>query len=414
VLLSTITAFLPKTHIRWKLKILDQGSRILLYYVRIRVILMNAHLNHEQKFHAKSGNRGKRITRTLARRFSTPAVGFLFITIILSASVFIFSMKSGVPKFSLPTLVELTSSNVASIAKIYQIENGVEITSLLFSPDGLYLAVARLDNILHIWSTKDYHLIYSFTTESLCGDCIAFSPDSRFIAAVRAGRPYDVIVWDLETGKSPWESMGTLVKPDESISGVAFSPDGRLLAEAIENRVLFWEVDEAGYVLAREIVGHSAPVKSLAFSPDGRRLLTTSADMTAKVWDVNTGDWLITLSGHTGIVAKGIYSPDGIWLVTAGYDRTIRFWDSQTGALMKVILEYTTPVSKLAYSPNGQILASSGVRERIILWDGLTWVPLLIMKEPGKDDSPLAFSPDNKIFASTSSTNTLWVWGVKK
>lgn len=375
---------------------------------------MNSQLNHELKIRNKQGNRGNRITRSLLRRFATPAVGFLITTIILSATVFILSMKSGVQKFSLPTLIELTSANATSIEKIHQIEKGVQITSLLFSPDGLYLAVARLDNILHVWSTKDYHLIYAFPTESLCGDCVTFSPDSHFIAAIREGRPYDVIIWDLETGKSPWESMGTLVSTDEFISSFAFSPDGKLLAEAIENRVLFWEVDVTGYVLVREIVGHSAPVTSLAFSPDGRKLLTTSVDMTAKVWDVDTGNWLITLSGHTDIVAKGICSPDGAWFVTAGYDRTIRFWDSQTGALVKVLIEHTTPVRKLAFSPNGQILASSGINERIILWDGLTWAPLLIMDESGEDDIPLAFSPDNKIFTSTSPMNTLWVWGVKK
>jgi WD40 repeat protein len=375
---------------------------------------MNDYLNQEQKRPDKSGNGGRRVTRSLVRRFATPAAGFLIVTIILSATVFVFSMKSGVPKFTLPTLIELTSANATSMEKIHQIENGVEIKSLLYSPDGLYLAVARLDNILHVWSTEDYHLIYTFPTESLCGDCIAFSPESRFIAAVREGRPYDVIVWDLETGKSHWESMGTLVSTDEFISGFAFSPDGRLLAEAIENRVLFWEVDATGYVLVRVIVGHSAPVKSLVFSPDGRRLLTTSADMTAKVWDVDTGNWLITLSGHTDIVTKGIFSPDGAWFVTAGYDRTIRLWDSQTGALMKVLVEHTAPVTKLAFSPNGQILASSGINEYIILWDGLSWTPLRIMKEKGKDDIPLAFSPDNKFFASTSRTNTLWLWGVKK
>lgn len=79
-----------------------------------------------------------------------------------------------------------------------------------------------------------------------------------------------MIIWDLESEKSPWESMGTLVSTDELISSFAYSPDGMLLAEAIENRVLFWEVDVAGYVLVREIVGHLAPVKSLAFSPDWR------------------------------------------------------------------------------------------------------------------------------------------------
>jgi len=375
---------------------------------------MNDFQYQKQQLPEKPSNRGEPLIRSLLQRFNTSAIGFLIFTIILSATVFILSMKSGVPKFTLPPLNELTSANVTSMHDIYQIENGVVITNLVFSPDGVYLAVARLDNILQIWSTKDYHLIYSFQTESLCGECIAFSPDSRFLAAVREGRPYDVIIWDLESGKSPWESMGSLVSTDERISGLSYSPDGMLLVEAIENRIIFWQVDSTGYVLLREIIGHLAPVNSMAFSPDGHRLLTTSDDKTAKVWDVGTGNWLITLNGHTDIVSKGIYSPYGAWLITSGYDQTIRFWDSQTGELIKVLSEHTGPVNKLAFSPNGQILASSGINERLIFWDGLTWVPILTMKEPGKDDIPLAFSPDGKLFATTSQTNTLRLWGVEK
>lgn len=375
---------------------------------------MNENLNQEPKpaQHVLAGR--SHIFHSLKRKFTNPAVGFLIITMILSATVLILSLKSGVPRFSLPPLAEITAANAASLKKIHQIENDVEVTGISFSPDGIYVAVTRLDNILHVWSTEDYHLIYSFTTESLCGDCIAFSPDSRFLAAVRDGRPYDVIVWDLETGKSPWESMGTLVDEDEIIMGLGFSPDGKLLAEAIGNGVLFWEADETGYRLVRELVGHSAPVTSLAFSPDGSKLLTTSADMTAKVWDVDTGNWLMTLSGHGNIVFTGLFSPDGAWLVTAGYDRTIRLWDSQTGVLAKVLLEHSTPVNKLAFSPNGQILASSGISEQIIFWESKNWSPLMVVLDSGKNDMPLAFSPDNRLFASTSPTSTLWVWGVTK
>jgi WD40 repeat protein len=350
----------------------------------------------------------------LRRKLVTPAVGFLIFTIILSTTIFILSMRSGVPKFSLPTLVEITSANVNLLKPIYLLEKGVGITSVIFSPDGQYLAVARLDKILHVWSTKDYQLIYTFHIEPDCVECVAFSPDSRFLASVRETRPYDVIVWDIATGKSPWESFGTLANPDEKISSLVFSPDGKLLAESIGNRVLFWQVDIKGFELIREIVGNSGPVNSLAFSSDGLRLLTTSDDMTAKVWDANTGDWLMTLSGHTDIVANGIFFADPALIVTAGYDRTIRFWDSQTGLLVKILEEHTSPVISLTSSLNGQILASGGMDERVILWDVKTWNKLFTVTENHKDIIPMAFSPDNKIFITTGPDDKLWLWGVEK
>jgi WD40 repeat protein len=257
-------------------------------------------------------------------------------------------------------------------------------------------------------------LIYTFQTESGCGDCIAFSPDSHFLAAIRGGRPYDVILWNLDTGKSIWESERTPVNAGEKITGLTFSPNGQLLVGAIENRVLFWRVDITGCELIREIIGHTNLVESLAFSTDGQRLLTTSDDKSAKVWDVATGDLLMTLNGHTGIVSKGIYSPDGLWIVTAGHDGTIRFWDSQTGLLAKTLTDHTSPVITLAYSPNGKIMASGGLYERIILWDGLTRNLLFTINEYPMGITPIMFSPDSKIFITTSVDGVLNLWGVVK
>jgi WD40 repeat protein len=352
--------------------------------------------------------------RSYLQRANTPAVVFLIITIILSATVFYLSMKSGVPEFSLPDLAELTSTNVASLKEIHQIEKWVSITAMSFSPDGNYLADTRADNILHVWSTQDYQLIYTFQTESFCESCIAFSPDSRFLATVRDERPYDVIVWNLETGKSIWESMGTLVNSTEKINSLTFSPDGKLLVGAIANRILFWKADTLGFELIREIVGHSGLIRSLAFSPDGRHLLTTSNDKTAKVWDVETGDWLITLSGHTDFVARGVFSPAGDWIVTAGYDNTIRIWDSQTGLILTTLSDQAGPVISLAFSPNGQLLASGAKNQQIVIWNGLALNPIITLKKNLGEVIPLAFSPDNKLFVTTNMKGALRLWGVEK
>ena len=60
------------------------------------------------------------------------------------------------------------------------------------------------------------------------------------------------------------------------------------------------------------------------FSPDGSRLATASNDGSAKIWDLNSAQELLTLSGHQGGITDVAFSPDGTLLYTASLDGTVR------------------------------------------------------------------------------------------
>ena len=58
-------------------------------------------------------------------------------------------------------------------------------------------------------------------------------------------------------------------------------------------------------------------------------MLTASGDSTARIWDAESGQELVTLSGHTGDVYSAVYSPDGALVLTASGDNTARIWDAE-------------------------------------------------------------------------------------
>ena len=71
---------------------------------------------------------------------------------------------------------------------------------------------------------------------------------------------------------------------------------------------------------------------SAAFSPDGKRIVTASEDKTARLWDAETGKPIgEPLTGHTDGVSSAAFSPDGKRIVTASADKTARLWDAETG-----------------------------------------------------------------------------------
>ncbi|MCA9299307.1 MAG: PD40 domain-containing protein, partial [Phycisphaerales bacterium] len=84
----------------------------------------------------------------------------------------------------------------------------------------------------------------------------------------------------------------------------------------------------------------SGLVSSARFSPDGSRIVSTSEDRTARLWDAASGDPLIELRGHDDFVSSACFSPDGRRLLTSSWDATIRVMDPRA-----------EPPRRIAHSP---------------------------------------------------------------
>jgi WD40 repeat protein len=161
----------------------------------------------------------------------------------------------------------------------------------------------------------------------------------------------------------PFPSEVQVLWHSEDVNGVAFSPDGRLLGTASDDRTArVWEV-----VRGRERVrlAHKGRVWGLAFDPDGR-LLATASDETARIWDIGSGRERARVA-HEETVWAVAFSPDGSLLATASSDRTARVWEVASGQERARVTHKET-VRAVAISPNGRQLATGSFDGSASVW----------------------------------------------
>jgi WD40 repeat protein len=167
-----------------------------------------------------------------------------------------------------------------------------------------------------------------------------------------------------------WDRGAEVPADDEAardtVSGIAFTPDGRLLVSTSPN----------GRLIVRDLTrGKDLPVietdqgalQDVAISPDGRLAATAGADRTVKLWSLPDGGRVVTLSGHSRPVSAVGFSPDGRRLASAGEDQTVLVWDVASGQRTEILSGHQSAVRSLTFLADGSLIAGAD-DGRIIRW----------------------------------------------
>lgn len=205
--------------------------------------------------------------------------------------------------------------------------------------------------------------------------------------------------------------MLTLSGHSDSIYGLAFSPDsGRLASSSYDQTVRIWDVVTGELLLTLD---QPAQSKGVAWSPDGLRV-AASTDVASdrnghvRVWDAISGELQLDIpvgNTRTGIVA---FNPAGSRIVVGMQEAHVaQVFDAQSGEALQTLTGHVANAGGVAYSPDGSRIATSGNNEdrTIRLWDAASGQALLTL-HTASGVGRVAFSPDGKLLASQHHDGT--------
>ncbi len=156
--------------------------------------------------------------------------------------------------------------------------------------------------------------------------------------------------------------------------------------------------------------GHEGEIYSCAFAPDGTVVLSAGWDSHLRLWDVGTGQALVSLRAGPKPLSCCAFRPDGKHWLSGSMEGMICVWDSVSHECLQTFLAHTRPISAIRFSPGGEQLATTSWDRQVALRK--------VGKEregkvlPGHRDivAGCCFSPDGAMLLSWSHDGSLNLW----
>ncbi len=285
------------------------------------------------------------------------------------------------------------------------------VNSIDFSPDGNMVATGTNDGMIRIRSLDKDEPAKKLILHTLPVTDVMFTPDGEFL--VSCSTDGTIYLWQVDSSSHAIR----LLKNSRPITSLMISGDGKKLVAGSVGTAWIWEISQDEFKLIDTIELPGNYINDVDFSPDGSLVALAVNDGTTWIYRLSTRQVILRLGGHEGKVYTLEFSQDGRYIATGSEDKTVNLWELQTdpGGNIKATLtstfEHNNIVKSLMFSPNGNILATTALDKRVYLFS----VPEGKILEPPigvhlDEVVSLDFSNDGNTLAAGTIGGELHLW----
>lgn len=158
--------------------------------------------------------------------------------------------------------------------------------------------------------------------------------------------------------------------------GVSFSSNGSYFATTELGNLLIFDNTGAAPVLIHTIDLGVSGSFSLDFSPDGSKVAMDGSDGEVRIYDVNSGNLLVSVNASSSAIRSVDWSPNGEFIATGGQDGTARLWDASTGSLIHAFTNTSAAIANVRVSADNSRVVVAKNNGNISVYDAVSHAQL--------------------------------------
>lgn len=255
--------------------------------------------------------------------------------------------------------------------KMWEVSTGSELKTfkghrelifeLALSQNGKHLISGSWDATARLWDIESGQEVKVYRMDQNSPYALSFVQNDLYLLAGTLGKELKLI--EIDTG----QPAKTFIGHTEIVSDLQVR-DGKILTSSWDGKAKLWDL--ASGLSIQKFVGHDGQIYASSFDRRGKYVATAGSDRVARLWDMNSGEVKRTFEGHTDAITAVEFIHDDKHLITHSLDGTTRIWDTATG---KEIISHILLNDKnwLVTNTNGYFDATEKAKQNIFFVRGL-------------------------------------------